>query len=130
MERATAAPGESWASHFSAGRWAHHSGMILARLGDLGGSREHLQHALDVHGLDRRRSRAIVLGDLGDVHLRQGDLDGALTTWSEFITCADGVQSVKVTDALTDMRVRLSRYGKNSAVAELDGKAAALLGRA
>ncbi|MFD4868625.1 tetratricopeptide repeat protein [Streptomyces sp. NPDC058412] len=104
IEKATAAPGESWANHFSTGRWAHHAGMILARLGDLDDAHEHLQHALDVHGLDRRRSRAIVLGDLGDVHLRQGDLDGALTVWSEFIDCADGVQSVKITDALTDMR--------------------------
>lgn len=130
IEKATAAPGESWASHFSTGRWAHHAGMILARLGDLDGAREHLQHALDVHGLDRRRSRAIVLGDLGDVDLRQGDLDGALAAWSEFIECAEGVQSVKITDSLTDIRVRLSRYGKAPGVAELDGRAAGLLGEA
>ncbi|WP_406365569.1 tetratricopeptide repeat protein [Streptomyces sp. NBC_01546] len=106
------------------------AGMILARLGDLDDAHEHLQHALDVHGLDRRRSRAIVLGDLGDVHLRQGDLDGALTVWSEFIDCADGVQSVKIADDLTDMRVRVSRYGKAPVVAELDGRAAVLLGDA
>ncbi|MEW2412625.1 tetratricopeptide repeat protein [Streptomyces sp. NPDC046866] len=130
IERASAAPGESWASHFSTGRWAHHSGMILARLGDLDGAREHLRHALEVHGLDRRRSRAIVLGDLGDVHLRQGDLDGALAVWSEFIDCSAGIQSVKITDALTDLRVRLSRYGKAPGVAELDGRAAVLLGEA
>ncbi|QGV82827.1 tetratricopeptide repeat protein [Streptomyces ficellus] len=127
IERATAAPGESWASHFSTGRWAHHSGMILARLGDLDSAREHLQHALDVHGLDRRRSRAIVLGDLGHVHLRQGDLDGALAAWGDFVDCAEGVQSVRITDALTDLRVRLTRYDKAPGVAELDGRAAALL---
>lgn len=128
IEKATAAPGESWASHFSTGRWAHHTGMILARLGNLEGAREHLHHALDIHGLDRRRSRAIVLGDLGNVHLRQGDLDGALAAWGEFIDCAEGVQSVKISDALTDMRVRLSGHSRTSGVSELDGRAAALLG--
>ncbi|TQK51886.1 tetratricopeptide repeat protein [Streptomyces sp. SLBN-118] len=130
IEKATAAPGESWASHFSTGRWAHHTGMILARLGNLESAREHLHHALDIHGLDRRRSRAIVLGDLGNVHLRQGDLDGSLATWGEFIDCAEGVQSVKISDALTDMRVRLSRHSKAPGVSELDGRAAVLLGDA
>ncbi|MGW4271780.1 tetratricopeptide repeat protein [Streptomyces seoulensis] len=128
IEKAAAAPGESWASHFSTGRWAHHTGMILARLGDLESAREHLHHALDIHGLDRRRSRAIVLGDLGNVHLRQGDLDGALAVWGEFVDCAEGVQSVKISDALTDMRIRLSGHGRTSGVSELDARAAALMG--
>jgi tetratricopeptide (TPR) repeat protein len=127
IERAAEAPGESWASHFSTGRWAHHSGMVLARLGDLEGAREHLHHALDVHGLDRRRSRAIVLGDLGTVHLRQGDLDGALAVWGEFLDCAKGVRSVRITDALTDLRVRLSRHDGASGTRELDLRAERLL---
>ncbi|WP_406862107.1 tetratricopeptide repeat protein [Streptomyces sp. HUAS MG47] len=103
-------PGESWASHFSIGRWAHHSGMILARLGDLDSATEHLHQSLDIHGLDRRRSRAIVLADLGKVHLRQGDLDAALSTWTEFLDCADGIRSVKIGEAAEDMVTRLDRY--------------------
>ncbi|MFE5595079.1 tetratricopeptide repeat protein [Streptomyces sp. NPDC056549] len=103
-------PGESWASHFSIGRWAHHSGMILARLGDLDSATEHLRQALDIHGLDRRRSRAIVLADLGKVHLRQGDLDAALMTWTEFLDCAEGVRSVKIGEAGEDMSTRLDQY--------------------
>ncbi|MDP9950277.1 MULTISPECIES: tetratricopeptide repeat protein [Streptomyces] len=110
-------PGESWASHFSIGRWAHHSGMILARLGDLDSAVEHLEQALDIHGLDRRRSRAIVLADLGKVRLRQGDLDEALATWTEFLDCADGVRSVKIGEAAEDMSARLDRY---RGVAEAD----------
>ncbi|MGG7572883.1 hypothetical protein [Streptomyces sirii] len=46
------------------GRWAHESGMIISRLGDLDAAEEHLHLALDIHGLDRRRTRAIVLADL------------------------------------------------------------------
>ncbi|MEU6057761.1 tetratricopeptide repeat protein [Streptomyces sp. NPDC047097] len=108
--RPSAVGGESWAAHYSPGRWAHDSGMVLSRLGDLDAAEEQLRLALDIHGLDRRRTRAIVLADLGTVRLRQGDLDGALATWSDFADCADGVRSVKVRAALRDMRVRLRRY--------------------
>ncbi|WP_406252808.1 tetratricopeptide repeat protein [Streptomyces atratus] len=122
-----APPGHSWASHFSIGRWAHHSGMILARLGDLDQATEHLHQALEIHGLDRRRSRAIVLADLGQVHLRKGDLDTALSTWTAFLDCADGIRSVKIAEAANDMHVRLDRYGHLPEVEELRQRTGALL---
>ncbi|WP_455356306.1 tetratricopeptide repeat protein [Streptomyces sp. SYSU K217416] len=115
--------GDSWAAHYSPGRWAHESGMILSRLGDLGAAEEHLRLALDIHGLDRRRTRAIVLADLGGVRLRQGDVDGALSTWSEFVECADGIRSVKVHIAMDDMRTRLNRLRGLPAADELRWKA-------
>lgn len=108
--RPAAAGGDSWAAHYSPGRWAHESGMILSRLGDLDAAEEHLHLALDIHGLDRRRTRAIVLADLGGVRLRQGDVDGAMATWRNFLDCADGICSVKVQMSLQDTRVRLRRY--------------------
>ncbi|TGB15549.1 tetratricopeptide repeat protein [Streptomyces sp. MZ04] len=126
---ATAPPGQSWASHFTIGRWAHASGMILAKMGDLTGAREQLHQALEVHGLDRRRSRASVLGNLGEIHLQQGDLDGAFTVWSEFLDCADDVKSVRVRDAAMDMRVRLARYQDVPEAAVLNRRATALLAR-
>ncbi|WP_246430320.1 tetratricopeptide repeat protein [Streptomyces rectiverticillatus] len=125
--RSGATAGESWAAHYSPGRWAHESGMILARLGDLDAAEEHLRLALDIHGLDRRRTRAIVLADLGGVRLRQGDLDGALTTWTEFVNCADGIRSVKVHTAVQDMRTRLNRFRDMPDAAQLQQKAARLL---
>ncbi|MGW9210976.1 tetratricopeptide repeat protein [Embleya sp. NPDC055664] len=110
IERAPAqTTGTSWASHYSIGRWAHESGMVLARLGELDEAQAHLHHALDIHGLDRRRTRAIVLADLGELHLRRGDPDTAITTWNEFVTCANGVRSLKVDTAGQDMRARLHR---------------------
>ncbi|WP_050514456.1 hypothetical protein [Streptomyces rimosus] len=39
---AAATPGDSWAAHYSPGRWAHESGLILSRLGDLPAAEEHL----------------------------------------------------------------------------------------
>ncbi|MFF8317348.1 tetratricopeptide repeat protein [Streptomyces bobili] len=120
-------PGESWASHFSIGRWAHHSGMILARLGDLDQATEHLHQALDIHGLDRRRSRAIVLADLGQVQLRQGNLDAALITWTSFLDCADGIRSVKIGEAAEDMYTRLDRYQNVAEAEDLRQRAQPLL---
>ncbi|MFD7537612.1 tetratricopeptide repeat protein [Streptomyces sp. NPDC059819] len=43
-----AVSGESWAAHYSPGRWAHESSMILTRLGDLDAAEEHLRLALDI----------------------------------------------------------------------------------
>lgn len=127
ISRSPAESGESWAAHYSPGRWAHESGMILSRLGDLDAAQEHLHLALEIHGLDRRRTRAIVLADLGGVRLRQGDMDGALTTWNEFVDCADGIRSVKVHDAIEDMRLRLNRFHGTAAAEELRHKAGQLM---
>ncbi|MGW5351751.1 tetratricopeptide repeat protein [Streptomyces sp. NPDC004031] len=124
IEDAPKSPGESWAAHYSAGRWAHETGMILAQLGDLGAAEDHLHHALAIHGLDRRRTRAIVLADLGQVHLRRDDTDAALATWSEFLDSAEGIRSVKVTEAVAAMRARLHRLGHIPAAQELARRAA------
>ncbi|MCY0956887.1 hypothetical protein [Streptomyces sp. H27-H5] len=111
------------------GRWAHESGMLLSRLGDLDAAEEHLHLALDIHGLDRRRTRPIVLAGLGGVRLRQGDADGAMATWRDFLDCADGIRSVKVQAALQDMRVRLRRYSGVPEAQELRERAARVAGR-
>ncbi|MEV7026994.1 tetratricopeptide repeat protein [Kitasatospora sp. NPDC093558] len=126
IERATGAPSDSWASHYSIGRWAHEAGMVLAQLGDFTSAQDHLHHALDIHGLDRRRSRAIVLADLGTVRLRQDNVDGALDSWRDFLDNADGIRSIKVQDAIHDMRARLYRLRDVPGVGELDEQAAAL----
>ncbi|MEU8139492.1 tetratricopeptide repeat protein [Streptodolium elevatio] len=126
IERSPAQAGESWAAHYSPGRWAHEAGMILARLGDLEAAEEHLGHALGIHGLDRRRSRAIVLADLGEVRLKRGDVAAALSTWNEFADCADGIRSVKVADAAQEMRARLDRLQGIDGVEALQNRVAAL----
>jgi tetratricopeptide (TPR) repeat protein len=128
IERASNTPGESWAAHYSPGRWAHDSGMILAGLGDLDAAEDHLHHALDIHGLDRRRTRAMVLADLGQVRLRRDDIDGALSAWTEFVDCVVGLRSMKVHDALHDMRARLdlNRCRGVAGVDELKERAAAI----
>ncbi|WP_432138637.1 tetratricopeptide repeat protein [Streptomyces sp. bgisy154] len=124
---ASAPPGDSWASHFTIGRWAYASGMTLARMGDLTAAAEHLDQALEEYGLDRRRTRASVLGHLGEIRFRQGDFDGALSAWSEFVDCAEGVKSVRVRDAAEDMQVRLGRFPGDATARELAARAGRLL---
>jgi transcriptional regulator with XRE-family HTH domain len=119
MGSAPAAPGQSWASHYSHGRWAHDSGMIHARLGDLTAAEEHLHLALDIHGLDRKRTRAIVLADLGHVQLKRGNTETALGTWSEFLDCSAGVQSTKISDGLATIAARLPSVPDTPAAADL-----------
>ncbi|WP_274036234.1 hypothetical protein [Streptomyces sp. MMBL 11-1] len=87
--------GDSWAAHYSPGRWAHEAAMIHTRLGDLTAAEEHLRPALEIHGLDRRRTRAIVLADLGGVRLRQG-------TW--MAPCPPGLTSLTAPMAFAPSR--------------------------
>ncbi|MEU9606359.1 tetratricopeptide repeat protein [Streptomyces sp. NPDC048057] len=119
--------GTSWASHFTIGRWSHVSGMILAQMGDLTGAQTQLHQSLAVHGLDSRRSRANVLGQLGALHLRQGDLNGALTVWTRFLDAAEGVQSARVRDSAQDLSARLARYPNDTDARNLTDRAAAYL---
>ncbi|MBB1246995.1 tetratricopeptide repeat protein [Streptomyces durbertensis] len=125
MEHASMRPGQSWASHYSHGRWAHESGMIHLRLGDLSAAEEHLRLALDIHGLDRKRTRAIVLADLGHVQLKRGDTAQALATWRDFLDCSEGVRSVRVNDGMTNIAARLRSIPHDPTAAELTERIAA-----
>jgi len=109
IENAPVRPGESWASHYSHGRWAHEAGMIHARMGNLPAAEAHLHHALVTYGLDRRRTRAIVLADLGHVQHQRGNTSEPFATWHDFLDCAEGVRSVRIDGGITAVRGRLSR---------------------
>lgn len=119
--RAPASPGESWASHYSAGRWAHESAKVHSRLGDQAAAEELLHLSLDIHGIDRRRTRAMVLADLATVQMRRGNLDGAVGSAAEFATFAQGVRSNRVINAAQDLKGRLERTAPDAPVlASLD----------
>ncbi|WP_052434490.1 hypothetical protein [Streptacidiphilus melanogenes] len=124
IENAPRTPGKPWIAHFLPGRSAHEADMILVQVGDLDAAQDQLHHALDVHGLDRRRTRAIVLADLGQVHLRRDDTDAALATWTDFLDTAEGIRSVKVTNAVDEMQARLHRLCGAPTASELDQRSA------
>ncbi|MCG8915129.1 hypothetical protein L6E12_04905 [Actinokineospora sp. PR83] len=99
-------PGRAWADHYDPSRWAHETGMVHYRLGDLRAAVEHLHHAMAL-GLNRRRTHAVVTGDLGRVLLRRGDTDAALHAWTTFADLAEGVTSTRIADSATDIAARL-----------------------
>ncbi|MFC1406973.1 MULTISPECIES: hypothetical protein [Streptacidiphilus] len=47
-------------------------------------------------------------------------------TWNDFLDTAEGIRSVKVTEAVAEMRARLNRLKTVPAARELDLRAAAL----
>jgi hypothetical protein len=93
--------------------------MIQATMGDLAAAEELLHLALDIHGLDRKRTWAIVLADLGHVQLKRGNTAQALATWHDFLDCADGVQSVRINDGITNIAARLPGIPDTAAVQDL-----------
>ncbi|GAA3028852.1 hypothetical protein Aglo01_35010 [Actinokineospora globicatena] len=106
MDRAVDTPGLSWAGHYSPGRWAHEAALVHARMGDMLAAEEHIDHALSL-GLDRRRTRAMVLADLGGIRFRREDADGAVAAWTEFAGLAEGVHSTRIDRSAADIAVRL-----------------------
>lgn len=123
---APAVAGEAWSSHFSPGRWAHATGMILARLGETGAAMVHQQHALNVYGIDRRRSRAHVLAAMGDIQLSAGDVAGSFESYGRFITEAHGVKSANVTKAVERIKMLPIRFPGASEAVSLAHRAQAI----
>nr|BEK67369.1 hypothetical protein KPHV_45960 [Kitasatospora purpeofusca] len=75
---------------------------------------------------DLLAERAAREADLGTVRLRQDGVDGALSSWNDFFDCADGIRSIKVQDAIHDMRAHLYRLLDVPGVEELDERASSL----
>jgi hypothetical protein len=48
-----------------------------------------------------------VLADLGHVQLKRGNTAQVLASWAEFLDCTDGVQSVRIDDAVSNTSARL-----------------------
>ncbi|WP_343243209.1 hypothetical protein [Streptomyces sp. SID12501] len=82
-------------------------------MGDLTAAEAHLLQAPETYGLDRRRTRAIVLADLGHVQRKRGNTAEALVTWHEFRDCAEVVQSVRINHRISNVRARLPRLPDN-----------------
>jgi tetratricopeptide (TPR) repeat protein len=104
---------DAWSAHYTPGRWAHDIGMVLSSMGHHTQALEYLREAINLHGLNRQRTRAVVLADMGAVHLRNGDTDNALSRWQEFASVADGVTSGKVARAARDIHERLFLVADN-----------------
>jgi transcriptional regulator with XRE-family HTH domain len=119
MSRAPQVNGESWAAHYTLAPWAQEAALTLRHLGDLSGAEEHLTTALGVPTL-RQRTCAIMLVQLTGIHLERGDVAGAAHTWNRFEATADGVHSVRIRQAVREMRRTLALHRHEPAILDLE----------
>jgi len=49
-----------------------------------------------------------------------------LATWNDFLDTAEGIRSIKVTEAIAEMRARLNRLQAVPSAQELDQRAATI----
>ncbi|MFE3211716.1 Tat pathway signal protein [Streptomyces niveus] len=114
---------------FSEASLAHETACTLRDLGDLESAQTEFKRSVRTRALPFARTHAVTLGYLGDVQVRQGQVEAACATWTEALDGIDGIQSGRVRDTVVQMSHALSpvhaRGGR--AAAELDQRARAVL---
>jgi hypothetical protein len=109
---------------------AHQTACTLRELGDLDGAAAELGRSVRTRDAGRfARTHAVTLGDLGEVQIRQGDVDRACDTWSHALKAMEGVRSGRTRQVAVTMRGLLAPFGRRNvrAVSEVDARAAAYL---
>ncbi|AJT62418.1 hypothetical protein T261_0729 [Streptomyces lydicus] len=126
-----ATPGEEPARvfFFSEASLAHETACTLRDLGDLKGAEKEFKRSVRTRALPFARTHAVTLGYLGDVQVRQGQVDAACATWTQALDAMEGIQSGRVRSTVVQMRRALSpvRGRGGSAAATLDQRARAAL---
>ncbi|MFI6689411.1 Tat pathway signal protein [Streptomyces sp. NPDC050485] len=114
---------------FSDASLAHETACTLRDLGELAPAEKEFEHSVRTRALPYARTHAVTLGYLGDVQVRQGQVEAACATWSRALDSMTGIQSGRVSDTVVQMRRALSpvRARGGRAAAELDQRAAAFL---
>ena len=89
---------------------AHQRAEILSAAGDRQGAINALTLSLRHRPDDERRARALTTARLAELHLEQGHLEQACTTWHAFLDDLPHLHSARATTALTTLRARLRPY--------------------
>ncbi|MGW6202244.1 Tat pathway signal protein [Streptomyces sp. NPDC055089] len=120
-------PARVW--FFGEASLAHETAAALRDLGDLKGAEREFKRSVRTRRERFKRTHSVTLGYLGDVQVRQGQLDAACDTWQQAIDVMTGVQSGRARETVVQMRRALSpfRNRSGSPAAELDAKARAML---
>lgn len=114
---------------FSEASLAHETACTLRDLGDLGAAQTEFKRSVRTRALPFARTHAVTLGYLGDVQVRQGQVEAACATWTKALDAIDGIQSGRVRDTVVQMSHALSpvRARGGRAADELDQRARAVL---
>ncbi|MFF8958707.1 Tat pathway signal protein [Streptomyces sp. NPDC014894] len=110
---------------------AHETARTLVDLGDLKAAEREFTRSVRTRRSQFARTHAVTLGFLGDVQVRQGQMEAAVATWNQALDTMEGVQSGRTRESVVTMRRALSpvRGRGGSAAAELDERARAVLSR-
>jgi hypothetical protein len=80
---------------------------------------EHLRSAVDGHGRDRPRSRALYLPGLAGSYFRAGEVETAIATGHEAVTAISGLSSKRAYAQLQTLTDIAEPHSHHSDVAEL-----------
>src|SRR5439155_19087511 len=98
---------------------AHQQAAVRALSGDRAGAIGALTTSIRSRPAAERRSRAITLARLAELHLWQGHLDDAVATWHHFLDDYPHLRSARATTALKTLRACLLPHSRNPAARAL-----------
>ncbi|QKW08110.1 Tat pathway signal protein [Streptomyces sp. NA04227] len=109
---------------------AHETACTLRDCGDLDGAlRQFSRSARTRKTSTFTRTHAVTLGYLGQVQIRQGNLEEACGSWAQALDSMDGVRSGRTRRTAQEMRAALSPFRKRGVrvATEIDARARAYL---
>lgn len=102
---------------------AHQQAAVFAALGDTTAAVMALTRSIRHRPARERRSRAIALAALGQLHLQNGHLNPAITSWQRFLDDYPHLSSRRATTALSTLRQSLRPHLHHPAAAVLLARA-------
>jgi hypothetical protein len=105
---------------------AHQHAAVAACLGDRRTAAAALTHSVRHRPPGERRSSAITLAWLAELHWTEGHLEQACQTWHHFLDAYPSLHSRRATTALARMRANTRPYQHLPAVRALRQRASAL----
>ncbi|WP_194377872.1 hypothetical protein [Streptomyces durbertensis] len=115
LERATS--DSSSVAAFHAGSLALQHAAVARKLGDRRVVLRALDASLRHRPVEERRSRALVLAELGEEHLAQGHLEQSCQAWQLFLDIYPKVRSARVDNRLRRAQAALRPHSANPAAA-------------
>jgi hypothetical protein len=111
---------------YHAASHAYQEAAVRALLGDRSGAIRILSESVRRRAADERRSRAITLASLAELHLDQGHLDESIAACHAFIDDYAPISSNRAQSALNRLTARLRPHSASPSARQLLVRAAAL----
>ena len=121
-----AEPPERGICHYRAASHAYQEAAVRALLGDRPGAIRVLSESVRRRAADERRSRAITLASLAELHLDEGHLDESIAACHAFIDDYPPLRSSRARSALNHLTARLRPHAANHSARQLLVRAAAV----